>query len=134
MFAGLGDQLCHLRSRLASETLSEAARYVYDEAIFQFEKSCRLIERAEMPVECGMIFLWPLSVPEDFLSLIEGRDPLALVLLGFYCTQLHLFRHFWFVEKRVDALLHATLATIPSEYLGLLDWPRRFCSHPSPDI
>ncbi|PKY00209.1 C6 transcription factor, partial [Aspergillus campestris IBT 28561] len=134
LFAGLGDQLCRLRSKLASETLSESTRYVYDQAIYQFEKSCRLIEHAETPMECGMIFCWPISVLEDFLGLIEGRDPLAIVLLGYYSTQLNLFRHFWFVEKRVDALLHTTVATIPSEYAGLLDWPRRFCSHRTLDM
>lgn len=127
-FAGLNDQIYYLRNQLASEPLSQADKYVYDQAIYHLEKTSRSIEQAATPAECGMVFVWPLSVPEGFVGLVERRQPLALVLLAYYCTHLYSFRQFWFVEKRAIALLHGISAAIPPEYANLLEWPTQLCS------
>jgi hypothetical protein len=75
-----------------------------------------------------MVCVWPLAVRSRFVSLIEQRHPFALTLLAFYCAQLHIFRHYWFVERRAETLLSEILTIMPPGYADLLEWPRRFCS------
>ncbi|KAB8071412.1 hypothetical protein BDV29DRAFT_179277 [Aspergillus leporis] len=128
LFRGLDDQLTKLRYRLTLDTIGEEDRSVVEHAISELRNVCQRIEHAGPPEDCGMVCVWPLAVRSRFVSLIEQRRPFALTLLAFYCAQLHIFRHYWFVERRAETLLSEILTIMPPGYADLLEWPRRFCS------
>lgn len=133
LFQGLDDQINRLRYRLAVEVLTEEEKSDLDHAITELKKACQRIEHARTLSASGMVYIWLIAVRAGFVSLIEQRHPFALVLLACYCTQLHVFRGFWVLEKRADSLLSEVLAVIPPGYADLLDWPRHFCMH-GPDL
>lgn len=133
LFHGLNDQINRLRYRLTVEVLEEEERSILEHAIIELKKACQRIERAHSPSACGLIFIWPITVRNGFVSLIEKRQPFALVLLACYCAQLHVFRRFWVMESRAESLLSEVLAVMPPGYADLLDWPRQFCLH-GPDM
>ncbi|KAB8253779.1 hypothetical protein BDV32DRAFT_133503 [Aspergillus pseudonomiae] len=133
LFHGLNDQIHRLRYRLTVEVLEEEERSILEHAIIELKKACQRIERAHSPSACGLIFIWPITVRNGFISLIEKRQPFALVLLACYCAQLHVFRRFWVMESRAESLLSEVLAVMPPGYADLLDWPRQFCLH-GPDM
>ncbi|KAE8418611.1 hypothetical protein BDV36DRAFT_154187 [Aspergillus pseudocaelatus] len=133
LFRGLDDQINKLRYRLTVEELAEEEKSVLEHAISELKKTCQRIEHARTLSASGMAYIWPIVVRTGFVSLIEQRNPFALVLLACYCTQLHVFRGFWVMEKRAESLLSEVLAVIPPGYADLLDWPRHFCSH-GPDM
>lgn len=131
LFTGLNEQIEQLRHRLSMESLNEADRLIYDHAISEIGRTCRAIEHATKPVQCGMIFM-PLSVREEFVGFLKTKQPFALVLLAYYCTQLHAFSHFWFVKQRAGVVLSGISAEMPSEYADLLKWPNNFCTSFAP--
>ncbi|KAF7626748.1 hypothetical protein F9C07_2287337 [Aspergillus flavus] len=133
LFDGLDGQISRLRYRLTVEVLAEEERSVLEHAITELEKTCQRIEHARTLSASGMIYIWPIVVRVGFISLIEQRQPFALVLLACYCTQLHVFRRFWVLERRAESLLSEVLEVMPPEYADLLDWPRQFCLH-GPDL
>lgn len=133
LFNGLDDQISRLRYRLTVEVLAEEERSVLEHAITELEKTCQRIEHARTLSASGMVYIWPIVVRVGFISLIEQRQPFALVLLACYCTQLHVFRRFWVLERRAESLLSEVLEVMPPEYADLLDWPRQFCLH-GPDL
>ncbi|PYH88924.1 C6 transcription factor [Aspergillus ellipticus CBS 707.79] len=127
LFPGVGDQIENIRQLVSSERLSEHERVVYQQAIDRLERSFLRLQVCEKPAQCGMIFLWPITVCDEFVRLLMEKNPLALILLAHYCTQLYLFRDYWFIENRAGRLLWGISATLPSRFAQWLEWPRQFC-------
>ncbi|KAL4904637.1 hypothetical protein BDW74DRAFT_185543 [Aspergillus multicolor] len=79
---------------------------------------------AAQPLECGMLYMWPLSIEEEFFAFLQQRHPVALVLLAFYCAQLHAFRQYWFVGGQGGVWLACAEEALDGEYREFLGWPR----------
>ncbi|RAK87142.1 C6 transcription factor [Aspergillus costaricaensis CBS 115574] len=127
-FPGLGDQLDAIRQLIASEPLSEQERLIYQQATDCLGKAFWRLQVCEKPAQCGIIYMWPISVRDEFVGFLLDKSPIGLILLAQYCAQLYLFRGYWFVEDRAQELLSAVTAALPSRLAHWLDWPRQFCS------
>ncbi|KAL4940669.1 hypothetical protein BDV06DRAFT_213312 [Aspergillus oleicola] len=80
------------------------------QALDRLKASFICIENAPPPLECGMLYMWPLSVEEQFFTFLRQRHPVALVLLAFYCAQLRAFEDYWFVGRQ-GRLYNSTKST-----------------------
>lgn len=127
-FKGSEEQLSALRSFIQSEVTDPDQRQKCVEAIDPLGWSFKAMQNAEVPLECGMIYMWPLAINEGFLDILKGKHPVALILLAFYCTQLHLFSDYWFVGQRGQVLLSEVSLILPSQFTSWLDWPRAMIS------
>lgn len=128
LFLGLDEPINQLQHLVASEPIDEGERSIYTHALSELVSSFRSIENAETPAECGMVFIWPLSVCDEFVGRIEQKSPIALILLAYYCAQLRCFSHFWFIERQTSAILSRISAILPVRLEAWLEWPRRFCT------
>lgn len=124
----MDDQLDAIRQLIATEPLSEQERLIYQQATECLEKAFWRLQVCEKPAQCGIIYMWPISVRDEFVGFLLDRSPIGLILLAQYCAQLYLFRGYWFVEDRAHELLSAVAAALPSRLAHWLDWPRQFCS------
>ncbi|KAJ5033520.1 uncharacterized protein L3040_008635 [Drepanopeziza brunnea f. sp. 'multigermtubi'] len=75
----------------ASSTDSDAMKTIYHDAIAQMQRS--LDSGPALPR-----FLWPLTISDDYLALIEQRQPMALVILAHGCTLTKELPRRWFVH------------------------------------
>ncbi|RAH73435.1 Zn(II)2Cys6 transcription factor domain-containing protein [Aspergillus aculeatinus CBS 121060] len=127
LFEGLHDQLSRLRTLILEidPTSESCPRTSCLQALGQLELSFQAILSADLPLECGMIFMWPLTLDEEFLDLVRGKHAVALVLLSFYCAQLHAFANYWFVGHRGLELLVEIAQVVPAPLDAWLEWPRR---------
>jgi hypothetical protein len=119
-------QLDRLRQFIETDTVEPEEKNTFFQALDRLTLSFKAIHNAELPLECGMIYMWPLSVNEVFFDQLRQRHAVALVLLGFYCAQLHVFSDFWFVGRRGHLLFSSISAVLPSRMAPWLEWPRDF--------
>jgi hypothetical protein len=55
------------------------------------------------------IMTWPVTLSDDYVSRIEVRDPMALVILAHYGVIVHLLRDRWWAADYGKRLVHAIL-------------------------
>jgi len=55
------------------------------------------------------IMTWPVMIQDDYVSLIEARDPMALAILAHYGVIVHLLRDKWWAADAGKRLVHAIL-------------------------
>jgi hypothetical protein len=71
-----------------------------------------------------MLYMWPLSIDEQFFSLLQQQHPVALVLLASYCAQLRAFEDYWFVGRQGMVWLGHVEAALVGRLSEWLLWPR----------
>jgi hypothetical protein len=55
------------------------------------------------------IMTWPVALKDDYVSLIEAREPLAIAILAHYGIIIHLLRDRWWAADAGKRLVHAIL-------------------------
>lgn len=55
------------------------------------------------------IMTWPVTLNDDYVSLIEMRDPMALAILAHYGVIIHLLQDRWWAADAGKRLVHAIL-------------------------
>jgi hypothetical protein len=80
------------------------------------DKGCRL--------ETADVFLWLLRVPHDFLLLLKGHQPHALVIVGYFCVLLHQLEWMWWMKNWGTHILSQIYHLLPEPiYKAWLQWP-----------
>lgn len=65
------------------------------------------------------IMTWPVTLSDDYVSLIEARDPMALAILAHYGVIIHLLRNRWWAA---DAGKRLVLAILPILFESKREW------------
>lgn len=66
---------------------------------------------------------WAISLPRKYLDYLQGREPLALVILSFYSVVLHHLRDLWCVEDWGMRLSRAIWLSLDDQWRPLAHWP-----------
>ncbi|KAL2823810.1 hypothetical protein BDW59DRAFT_148366 [Aspergillus cavernicola] len=127
-FKGITIQLTNLHHLIESEITPPDQKDTFFHALDRLQASFESIQSAELPLECGMLYMWPLSIEENFFILLRQQHPVALVFLAFYCAQLHAFSDYWFVGRQGAAWLSHVSAALPGRLTSWLVWPRAVVS------
>ncbi|KAL5051086.1 hypothetical protein BDW71DRAFT_172251 [Aspergillus fruticulosus] len=123
-FKDLPALLNNLHSLITTEIPTPAERTTFLHALDRLRATFTCLASTEKPLECGMLYMWPLSVEEQFFEFLRERHPVALVLLAFYCAQLHAFEDYWFVGKQGAVWLEHVEAALEPRFSDWLAWPR----------
>ncbi|KAL2858490.1 hypothetical protein BJY01DRAFT_399 [Aspergillus pseudoustus] len=129
LFEDLTPHVTDLHTLITSEIPNITERDPFLQALARLKASFNTIENAETPLECGLLYVWPLSVEEQFFSLLRQRHPIALVLLSFYCAQLRAFENYWFVGRQGAVWLGHVEAALEGRFSEWLVWPRGVLTH-----
>ncbi|KAL2782549.1 hypothetical protein BJX66DRAFT_179686 [Aspergillus keveii] len=124
IFQDLAPHLSTLHALIMSDIHDPPERATFLQALGRLEASFNTIRNADTPLECGMLYVWPLSIEEPFLSALRQRHPVALVLLAFYCAQLRAFEDYWFVGCQGAVWLGHVEAALGGRFGECLIWPR----------
>ena len=109
--------------RKVEETVEEPALCeAYGEAIQKLKKAFQTDE--VIRDEPGLALIWPVVVPERYITELSNRMPMAVTILGYYAVLLHSNSGPWWLEGRGRILLEAVCEVLPSEWLPAVDWPR----------
>ncbi|OGM50529.1 hypothetical protein ABOM_000889 [Aspergillus bombycis] len=116
-------QIHRLKQFFALEDINATERDVYNHGLSELESSLTRMRDAGLPLECGMAFLWPISAGDDLFHSIQRKRPYALLVLAYYCAQLHLFRDFWFLRRLPQTLLEEMKQYIEAVTYLLYQYP-----------
>lgn len=66
---------------------------------------------------------WPVQVTQEYLDLLRGRDPVALILLAHYCILLRPLEDNWYMSGYSKRLLTRIYNQLDEEWRPWLRWP-----------
>ncbi|KAN0114638.1 hypothetical protein V8E51_004182 [Hyaloscypha variabilis] len=80
---------------------------------------------SDSPAHCvrWASFDWPVRVPEDFIRLLNDREPKALVLLAHHCVLLKREQACWYLDGHAHRLLSTIEVTLNAEMRSWIEWP-----------
>ncbi|KAI4717978.1 hypothetical protein E4T48_05874 [Aureobasidium sp. EXF-10727] len=71
------------------------------------------------------IMTWPVTLGDEYVILIDARDPLALAILAHYGVTIHLLRDRWWAADAGKRLVHAILPILNESQQHLADLVQR---------
>lgn len=93
---------------------------VYSEAIDQLDLCLQYTTQGSDPGIAGL--LWIFKFPSEYLTLLEKRDPLALIVLAHYCVVLYHLRERWWMSDWGVHGLHEICELLGSDGLRTISW------------
>lgn len=124
----LEDKLAQLKELITHHPLQHSERTTCLEAHSQLEISFDFVQKASMPLECGMAFAWPIMTPREFVGFLEDYKPLlSLIFLSYYCIILNRLDDFWFLRGWDKKLLSEIWGRTPFDLRPWIEWPMAVC-------
>lgn len=71
----------------------------------------------------AMSTLWPATISDTFVWLLNEHKPLALLIMGHYCLLLKKCEGCWYMKHRSYDLFHAVQHSLSDEWLSYLEHP-----------
>ncbi|KAM3413789.1 hypothetical protein BST61_g10473 [Cercospora zeina] len=94
--------------------------------------SIRIKNHPGIGITSHHIFAWIFRCNPDYLSSLQTRRPMALVLLAHHCVLLALLKHVWYMEGWVEHIVEAIQRDLHPSYRHWLEWPLRHLDHVHP--
>jgi hypothetical protein len=110
--------------------LAEGSRDVYVDAIENlvemFEESYQMLSAGKDGV-CLMPFMvgWIYRRPEEFIALLEGKDPFSLIILAYWCVLLKFMKSSWMMIGWDRHVIGGIQASLSVEFHTWIQWPVR---------
>ncbi|KAH9210971.1 hypothetical protein DL95DRAFT_525985 [Leptodontidium sp. 2 PMI_412] len=98
---------------------SDTHKAIYHDTIIQLRLS----------LNCGSALprnLWPLSISDEYISLLERKEPMALVIVA-YGTNLTVEQMRWFVDEWVAHITRGIAGLVGEEWRECMRWPLLQC-------
>lgn len=119
--AALGLMEEHCLQLLTSGKAEADLNLTYREAIQQLW-DCFVMAHTRQK-DWSMALRFPLICSEAFLTLLSGRDPVALILLAHFCVILHRAPVRWWAEGWSVQVVSAVFVSLPENSLYAVAWP-----------
>ena len=68
---------------------------------------------------------WVARLSRDYMALLDGASPEALLVLAYYCVLLHTLNHRWWIKGWPRYMLECIRPVLEEKWLVWLDWPTR---------
>ena len=97
----------------------------YEKAICYLKQSFNEAENAEgnRGRDVSDVFRWAFLVPERYLRALFERQPLALVIFGWYCVLLKHLDGFWWMQGWTRHHISRVWGLLGEEYRSWIRWP-----------
>lgn len=91
----------------------------------------KVVEAFHRSGSIGRILVWPLYISTSFLSLLEAKDPIALLIFIHYGVALDLISHRWVVQDSGKRLVQALIPSLrcaavqaKQDWVQIIEWAR----------
>ncbi|RDW84121.1 Zn(II)2Cys6 transcription factor domain-containing protein [Aspergillus mulundensis] len=113
-----------LRVFILEEVTDEHEREVYSVAIDHLSHCFAICLDKAWRLETSDVFMWLLRVPADFLRLLKGHQPHALMVLGYFCVLMHQLEWMWWMKNWERHILSQIYHLLPAPlHRAWLQWP-----------
>ena len=120
----LAEQLCQLDKLCNTSADGDGAIEAYQSALATL-RVCfvRMNNRPAYECEVSIAFLWPVMIPQEFISLLNMRKPEALIVLAHYCVILHHLDDYWWVRGWAMHIIENIHEELDEDWRYWIQWP-----------
>ena len=88
-------------------------------------RTCYVKLYTKAPTECevSIAFLWPVMIPQNFVTMLNSRAPEALIILAHYCVILHHLDGYWWKSGWTGHLLDNIYRVLDESWHSWIQWP-----------
>ncbi|KAL9102494.1 MAG: hypothetical protein Q9163_002359 [Psora crenata] len=83
----------------------------------------RMNDKSPYECEVSLAFVWPVMIPPHFISMLNKRDPKALIILAHYCLILHHLDGYWWMRGWARHILDNIRPELDDSWQNWLRWP-----------
>lgn len=118
-----------IESRLDGNILSHA----YMQAAVRCEEhiSLLLFNKADEAELSHLVMTWPHEIQEEFVSQLDQREPVAMVILAHYAVLMTMSPSFWWLDAWPCLLFDQIQRDLPSDLQHYLTWPSQMLGNRS---
>lgn len=121
-----------IESRLAGDTLLDA--YMHAAVRCEEHISLLLFNKADEAELSHLVMTWPHEIQEEFVTQLDQREPVAMVILAHYAVLMTMSSSFWWLDAWPCLLLDQIQRDLPSDLQHYLTWPSQMLGNRSIDI
>ncbi|KAL4903753.1 hypothetical protein BDW74DRAFT_185859 [Aspergillus multicolor] len=113
-----------LRQFILGEVSDDHEREVYRIAIDHLSHCFAICLDKAWRLETSDVFMWLMRVPRDFLVLLKGHQPHAMIILGYFCVLIHQLEWMWWMKNWGRHILSQIYHLLPGPlHRAWLQWP-----------
>ncbi len=122
--AVLQEQLLHLETLCENASEGPEAISAYKQALEALQM-CFIRMNNRPPYECevSIAFLWPVMIPQQYISLMNARKPEALIILAHYCIILHHLDFYWWMRGWAMHIIDNIHRELDDDLRSWIQWP-----------
>lgn len=95
-----------------------------NEALAELIKTYEIMLLSVPVMNSGYIMRWPNVISMSFLHLIQQRNPIALIILCFFCAMLHFHEARWIWNQWGGRVVDLSKQSMDEEWHKWIDWPK----------
>ena len=120
----LSEQLTHLESMCEDASGGPEVTNAYKAALESLRASfIRMNNRPAYECEVSIAFLWPVMIPQEYITMLNEKRPEALVILAYYCVILHHLDDYWWMRGWAMHIISNIHRELEDRWLYFLQWP-----------
>ncbi|OOF93544.1 hypothetical protein ASPCADRAFT_151103 [Aspergillus carbonarius ITEM 5010] len=112
-----------LRHLVMADVQEEHMAKVYSSVIDEMNRPFILCLERNLKLETADVFIWLLRIPHEFLLLLKDYQPLAMVIVGYFCVLLHQLEWMWCMRGWSTHLLSQIYNQLSPAYRAWIRWP-----------
>ena len=124
--ASSNQHLQALRQLITEHTSGDTEGQVYFTALDELARSFPSTStpgQVSSQTSPQIIFVWLYRLSDDFVQRLQHRDPIALVILAYFCVLLNNLSSFWWMSGWVEHLLSEIYRSLDGEHRMWMSWP-----------
>lgn len=94
---------------------------VYKEAIDMLKEALNAAYQDQ--IAQNIVSRWAIKLPQPFLERIQSLEPMALVIMGFFCVVLHRLKDIWYFRGWGKTVIKLIWRTLEPQWKYLARWP-----------
>lgn len=120
----LSEQLSHLEEMCDRASGGPEAIKAYKAALATL-RECFVRMNNRPPYECeiSIAFLWPVLIPQEYITMLNEKRPEALILLAHYCVILHHLDDYWWMRGWAMHIINNIHRELDDNWLYFIQWP-----------
>ena len=120
----LKEQLLHLETLCEHASEGPEAIATYKQAL-EALRTCfvRMNNRPLYECEVSIAFLWPVMIPQEYITFLNMRKPEALIILAHYCIILHHLDYYWWMRGWAMHIMDNIQHELGDDLRPWIQWP-----------
>ncbi|QDS77271.1 hypothetical protein FKW77_003867 [Venturia effusa] len=116
------DVTATLRQNIVDSDLDEKTLVLYSAAIDELRK-CFAVVYSQSKPELGDVFRWLWTIEDEYIRLLQEKEPAALSILAYFAVLTHSFSSLWWMEGFSRHIVTTVYRFLDHNHRNWVRWP-----------